>query len=152
MRKIKNFENKRIVISGGGDSALDWAVNLAPISEGISTLVHRREDFEGAPDTVSKMYKLKDDGLINLIIGQIKELKGKDKLEEISISPVGGVETQSVKCDVLIFGLTMKLGPIANFGINFENNLIPVDTEGLKLLKNPFLQLVTLIFIQVNLN
>jgi len=129
-RKIKNFENKRIVISGGGDSALDWAVNLAPISENL-TLVHRREDFRAAPDTVSKMYKLKDDGLINLIIGQIKELKGKDKLEEISISPVGGVETQSVKCDVLLpfFGLTMKLGPIANFGINFENNLIPVDTE-----------------------
>ena len=130
MRKIKNFENKRIVISGGGDSALDWAVNLAPISKNL-TLVHRREDFRAAPDTVSKMYKLKDDGLINLIIGQIKELKGKDKLEEISISPVGGVETRSVKCDVLLpfFGLTMKLGPIANFGINFENNLIPVDTE-----------------------
>ena len=130
VRKIKNFENKRIVISGGGDSALDWAVNLAPISENL-TLVHRREDFRAAPDTVSKMYKLKDDGLIDLIIGQIKELKGKDKLEEISISPVGGVETQSVKCDVLLpfFGLTMKLGPIANFGINFENNLIPVDTE-----------------------
>ena len=130
VRKIKNFENKRIVISGGGDSALDWAVNLAPISENL-TLVHRREDFRAAPDTVSKMYKLKDDGLIDLIIGQIKELKGKDKLEEICISPVGGVETQSVKCDVLLpfFGLTMKLGPIANFGINFENNLIPVDTE-----------------------
>ena len=84
VRKIKNFENKRIVISGGGDSALDWAVNLAPISKNL-TLVHRREDFRAAPDTVSKMYKLKDDGLIDLIIGQIKGLKGKDKLEEISI-------------------------------------------------------------------
>ena len=106
------------------------AVNLAPISENL-TLVHRREDFRAAPDTFSKMYKLKDDGLINLIIGQITELKGKDKLEEISIPPVGRVETKSVKCDVLLpfFVLTMKLGPIANFGINFEKNLIPVDTE-----------------------
>ena len=77
------------------------ALNLAPISENL-TLVHRREDFRAAPDTVSKMYKLKDDGLINLIIDQIKELKGKDKLEEISISPVGEVETKSVKYDVLL--------------------------------------------------
>ena len=78
VRKIKNFENKRIVISIGGDSALDWAVNLSPITKNL-TLVHRREDFRAAPNTVSKMYKLKESGLIDLVIGQIKQLRGKKK-------------------------------------------------------------------------
>ena len=130
VRKIKNFENKRIVISGGGDSALDWAVNLAPIADKL-VLVHRREDFRAAPDTVSKMYQLKDKGLIDLVIGQIKELRGENKLEELLVMPVGSTEGKVISCDVVLpfFGLTMKLGPIANFGINFENNLIPVDTE-----------------------
>ena len=130
VRKIKNFENKKIVISGGGDSALDWAVNLAPIADKL-VLVHRRADFRAAPDTVSKMYQLKDKGLIDLVIGQIKELRGENKLEELLVMPVGSTEEKVIDCDVLLpfFGLTMKLGPIANFGINFENNLIPVDTE-----------------------
>ena len=130
VRKIKNFENKRIVISGGGDSALDWAVNLAPIADKL-VLVHRREDFRAAPDTVSKMYQLKDKGLIDLVIGQIKQLRGENKLEELLVMPVGSTEGKVISCDVVLpfFGLTMKLGPIANFGINFENNLIPVDTE-----------------------
>ena len=130
VRKIKNFENKRIVISGGGDSALDWAVNLAPIAKNL-TLVHRREDFRATPDTVSKMYKLKESGLIDLVIGQIKQLRGEKSLEDIIVMPVGSSEETVISCDVVLpfFGLTMKLGPIANFGINFENNLIPVDTE-----------------------
>jgi len=130
VRQIKNFENKRIVISGGGDSALDWAVNLAPIADKL-ILVHRREDFRAAPDTVSKMYQLKDKGLIDLVIGQIKELRGENKLEELLVMPIGSTEGKVISCDVVLpfFGLTMKLGPIANFGINFENNLIPVDTE-----------------------
>ena len=130
VRKIKNFEGKSIIISGGGDSALDWAVNLAPIAKKL-TLVHRREDFRAAPDTVSKMYQLKEKGLIDLVIGQIKQLRGEKSLEDILVVPVGSSEETIIKCDVILpfFGLTMKLGPIANFGINFENNLIPVDTE-----------------------
>ena len=89
MRQIKNFENKRIVISGGGDSALDWAVNLAPISKNL-TLVHRREDFRAAPDTVAKMYKLKNDGFalekrqVNLPRGPIRVL-GDDHIVTISL-------------------------------------------------------------------
>ena len=130
VRKIDNFKDKNILISGGGDSALDWAVNLAPISKKL-TLVHRREDFRAAPDTVSKMYQMKEKGLIDLVIGQVKELKGEKKLEEILISSIDNSDQKIIKCDVLLpfFGLTMKLGPIANFGINFEQNLIPVDTE-----------------------
>ncbi len=130
VRKIDNFKDKNILISGGGDSALDWAVNLAPISK-MLTLVHRRKDFRAAPDTVSKMYQMKEKGLIDLVIGQVKELKGENKLEEILISSIDNADQKIIKCDVLLpfFGLTMKLGPIANFGINFEKNLIPVDTE-----------------------
>ena len=77
------------------------------------------------------MYQLKDKGLIDLVIGQIKELRGENKLEELFVMPVGSTEGKIISCDVVLpfFGLTMKLGPIANFGINFENNLIPVDTE-----------------------
>ena len=130
VRKIENFRNKNISISGGGDSALDWSVNLAPIAKKL-TLVHRRDDFRAAPDTVSKMRKLKEEGLIDLEIGQVKKLIGQDKLSEILISPVGSDFEKKIKSDVFLpfFGLTMKLGPIANFGINFESNLIPVDTE-----------------------
>ena len=115
---LKNFENKRIVISGGGDSALDWAVNLAPIADKL-VLVHRREDFRAAPDTVSKMYQLKDKGLIDLVIGQIKELRGENKLEELLVMPVGSTEGKVISCDVVLpfFGLTMKLGPISNLSL-----------------------------------
>jgi len=74
---------------------------------------------------------MKEKGLIDLVIGQVKELKGEKKLEEILVSSVDNSDQKIIKCDVLLpfFGLTMKLGPIANFGINFEQNLIPVDTE-----------------------
>tara|TARA_B100000131_G_scaffold238910_1_gene231134 strand:- start:1220 stop:2266 length:1047 start_codon:yes stop_codon:yes gene_type:complete len=130
VKKIDDFKDKNILITGGGDSALDWVINLAPIAKKI-TLVHRREDFRAAPDTVSKMYKLKDKGVIDFFIGQVKELRGENRLSKILVSSIDQKNQYLVEADVLLpfFGLTMKLGPIANFGINFDNNLIAVDTE-----------------------
>jgi thioredoxin reductase (NADPH) len=130
VRKIDQFRGKRIVIAGGGDSALDWTVNLAPIAQSL-TLVHRRPEFRAAPDTVSKMRALEAQGLVKFEIGQPVALKGEGgKLAAVAIKRNDG-ETFDIETDALLpfYGLTMKLGPIANFGLNLNENLIPVDTE-----------------------
>lgn len=130
VRHMDTFHNKHVMIVGGGDSALDWTINLQPITKSL-TLVHRRDEFRAAPDSVKKMRSLLQDGKVHFETGQIKGLKGAAGiLQEVDILLNDG-STKSVTCDCLLpfFGLTMKLGPIANFGINFEKNLIPVDTE-----------------------
>jgi thioredoxin reductase (NADPH) len=129
VRKIDPFRGKRIVIAGGGDSALDWTVNLAPVAAQL-TLVHRRPEFRAAPDTVHKMRALEEQGLVRFELGQPSELKGSDgKLEAVVIKRTDGSSFE-IESDTLLpfFGLTMKLGPIANFGLNLNENLIPVDT------------------------
>jgi thioredoxin reductase (NADPH) len=128
VRKIEQFRGKRIVIAGGGDSALDWTVNLAPIAQSL-TLIHRRAEFRAAPDTVAKMRALEAQGLVKFEIGQPVGLKGQDgKLEAVTVRRS---ESESFDIAALLpfYGLTMKLGPIANFGLNLHENLIPVDTE-----------------------
>lgn len=130
VRKMENFRNKNLVIVGGGDSALDWTLNLQPIAKHI-TLIHRRDDFRAAPDSVEKMRTLVKAGAMNFSIGQVSQLHGeKGKLEAISIKNKEQGEFR-IESDCLLpfFGLTMKLGPIANFGLNLNENLIPVDTE-----------------------
>jgi thioredoxin reductase (NADPH) len=130
VRKIEQFRGKRIVIAGGGDSALDWTVNLAPIAESL-TLVHRRPEFRAAPDTVDKMRALEAQGLVKFELGQPSDLKGNGaRLEAVVIKRPDGTLAE-LMADALLpfFGLTMKLGPIANFGLNLNENLIPVDTE-----------------------
>jgi thioredoxin reductase (NADPH) len=129
VRKIEQFRGKRIVIAGGGDSALDWTVNLAPIAQSL-TLVHRRAEFRAAPDTVGKMRALEAQGLVKFEIGQPVGLKGDGKLEAVTIKR-NESESFDIEADALLpfYGLTMKLGPIANFGLNLNENLIPVDTE-----------------------
>jgi thioredoxin reductase (NADPH) len=130
VRKIDQFRGKRIVIAGGGDSALDWTVNLAPVAQSL-TLVHRRPEFRAAPDTVGKVRALKTRGLVKFEIGQPFELKGRDgTLEAVVVKRPDGTSFD-IETDALLpfFGLTMKLGPIANFGLNLNENLIPVDTE-----------------------
>lgn len=129
VRKMEPFRGKKLVIVGGGDSALDWTLNLQPMTEHL-TLVHRRDDFRAAPDSVSKMRKLVSEGKMDLKLGQISALHGADgKLEAVTLTTDSGTET--LPCDMLLpfFGLTMKLGPVANFGLNLHENLIPVDTE-----------------------
>lgn len=130
VRKMDKFRGKRLVIAGGGDSALDWTLNLQPLAERV-TLVHRRDDFRAAPDSVNKMRALVEAGKMDLIIGQVTQLKGpEERLEAITIKKADKTEVE-VPCDNLLpfFGLTMKLGPVAEWGLNLHENLIPVDTE-----------------------
>lgn len=129
VRKMENFRDKNLVIVGGGDSALDWTLNLQPIAKSV-TLIHRRDDFRAAPDSVHKMKTLAEQGKINLLFGQVTGLTGKGaQLSSIEFTGNDGAK-QNINCDNLLpfFGLTMKLGPIANWGLNLEKNLIPVDT------------------------
>ena len=123
------YRNKKIVIAGGGDSALDWTIFLEPIASSV-TLVHRRNEFRGALDSVDKVQELKNAGRIHLItLAEVTALKGKDKLEGITITREGA--TEDLVCDAFIplFGLTPKLGPIANWGLEIEKNAIKVDNS-----------------------
>ncbi len=129
VRRIETMRGHDIVIVGGGDSALDWTLNLQPVAKSL-TLVHRRDDFRAAPHSVEKMRALVADGKVRLLIGQATTLEGADgKLSAVTIKTADGEE--SVPCTALLpfFGLTMKLGPVANWGLNLHENLIPVDTE-----------------------
>lgn len=130
VRRMEEFKGKNILIAGGGDSALDWALNLQPLANSMA-LVHRRADFRAAPDSVSKMMALVDDKKMTFHVGDIKGLNGQDgQLKSVTVQPKGE-EPFKIPCDTLLafYGLTMKLGPIADFGLNLNQNLIPVDTE-----------------------
>jgi thioredoxin reductase (NADPH) len=130
VRKMEEYRGRDIVIVGGGDSALDWTLNLQPLAKRL-TLVHRRDDFRAAPHSVNAMRELVAAGKMDLIIGQTGKLKGNDgQLSSVTIKGNDGAEKE-VACDRLIpfFGLTMKLGPVANWGLNLHENLVPVDTE-----------------------
>jgi thioredoxin reductase (NADPH) len=130
VRRMEDFRGRRLVIAGGGDSALDWTVNLAAVASEL-TLVHRRPEFRAAPATVAKMRELEARGLVKFETGQPSELKGADgQLEAVTIKRPDGT-LFDIEADRLLpfFGLTMKLGPIADFGLNLNENLIPVDTE-----------------------
>ncbi len=129
VRRMEQFRGRRIVVAGGGDSALDWVLNLQPIAASMA-LVHRRDDFRAAPDSVAKMRRLVAEGAISLVIGQISALEGADgRLEGVVVrSPQG--ETRLAADTLLAFyGLKMELGPIADWGLNLHENLIAVDTE-----------------------
>jgi thioredoxin reductase (NADPH) len=129
VRKMEQFRDKNILIVGGGDSALDWTLNLHPIAKRI-TLLHRRDDFRAAPHSVDQMRALVASNKMDLTIGQVTALEGESG--KLSGAVVKGIDNERTKvdCDTILpfFGLTMKLGPVANWGINLENNLIPVET------------------------
>lgn len=130
VRQMDQFRGKNILIAGGGDSALDWTLNLQPLANSMA-LIHRRDDFRAAPDSVGKMRGLVSEGKVDLHIADIKALNGVGgKLESVSVHSKEKGEYE-VPCDTLLafYGLTMKLGPIADFGLNLHENLIPVDTE-----------------------
>jgi thioredoxin reductase (NADPH) len=129
VRKMETFRDKRLLIVGGGDSALDWTLNLQPIAKRL-TLVHRRDDFRGAPASVSKMRALVEAGLMDLKIGQVSLLEGDDgQLSAANIKGSDGAVSR-VEIDAMLpfFGLTMKLGPVADWGLKLDDELIPVDT------------------------
>ncbi len=124
------YRNKKVVIAGGGDSALDWSIFLANIAAEV-TLVHRRNEFRGALDSVEKVQELKNQGRINLITpAEIIGLKGVEKLESVVIKKTGdAAEDIVLKVDnfIPLFGLSPKLGPIADWGLEIERNAIKVD-------------------------
>lgn len=129
VRQMESFRGKRVLIVGGGDSALDWTLSLHPVAERV-TLMHRRDDFRAAPHSVNAMRELVAAGQMDLVLGQMTGLKGENgKLSAVTVKGADGVF--DIACDRMMpfFGLTMKLGPIAGWGLNLHENLVPVDTE-----------------------
>jgi thioredoxin reductase (NADPH) len=123
------FEGKTVTIFGGGDSALDWAVELSKNSK--VNLVHRRDEFRATQATVDKAHELAKAGKINLLTKyQMTGINGKEKLENIDIKH-DNEETKNIKTDYVLgfFGLIMQLGPIADWGLNINKKTIEVDTE-----------------------
>ncbi len=123
----EKYRNKNIVIAGGGDSALDWSIFLANVAASV-TLIHRRNEFRGALDSVEKVQELKSAGKIKLITpAEVSSLNGTERIESITIETNG--EQMNVPTDYFIplFGLTPKLGAIANWGLEIEKNAIKVN-------------------------
>ena len=124
------YRDKKIVLAGGGDSALDWTIFLANIAKQV-TLVHRGDTFRGAPDSAEKVFKLAEMGKINLILSShLTKINGNGHLKEVSLLNKAKEES-TLETDYLIplFGLSPKLGPIADWGLNIEKSAISVNTE-----------------------
>ena len=124
------FRGKRLLVVGGGDCALDWTLNLAPLASHL-TLLHRRSDFRAAPDSVNKMMALVGEGKIDFVLGQVSALEGEAGRIAKAIVKRNDGSNFEIACDAILpfFGLTMKLGPVANWGIEMKDGeLIPVDT------------------------
>ena len=122
------YRNKKVVIAGGGDSALDWSIFLANINADV-TLVHRRNEFRGALDSVEKVRDLKNQNKINIITpAEIVKLNGNEKLKSVTVSHNDNQHEIEVDHFIPLFGLSPKLGPIAEWGLEIEKNAIKVDT------------------------
>lgn len=129
VRKMEDFRDQDVMIVGGGDSALDWTLNLQPIVRSL-TLVHRRDAFKAAPASVNKMKELVAEGKISFLLGQIAKLDGKDgQLDHVTIQMDSGEMAVPATRMLPFFGLTMKLGPVGEWGLELNDNLIAVDTE-----------------------
>ncbi len=131
VRKMDAFKGKNIVIAGGGDSALDWALNLHPVAGASLHSSTAGTISRAAPDSVNKMKALVDEGRMGLHIATLTDLVGQNgKLAALMLKPKQG-DAYQVEADTLLafYGLTMKLGPVANWGLDLHENLIRVDTE-----------------------
>lgn len=128
IRDPEIYRSKRLVIAGGGDSALDWTIYLADLAEEI-VLIHRRKEFRGAPDSVEKVEKLAAQGKIRLITdAQVVGLKGKGRLQEVLVQQGDTEFWQPADHFIPLFGLTPKLGPIADWGLNIDKGAVEVNT------------------------
>ena len=128
VRRIEDFRGHDVLVVGGGDSALDWTLNLQPIAKSL-TLLHRRDEFRGAPHSVERMRALVAENKIALLIGQMTALHGENgALAAVTVKTKGGENRLAINRLLPFFGLTMKLGPVAQWGLNLHENLIPVDT------------------------
>jgi thioredoxin reductase (NADPH) len=130
VKNPETFRDKKVVIAGGGDSALDWAIYLSKVSERV-TLVHRNETFRGAPDSAAKVFDLANQGKIDLILSaNLKEVNGNGKLNTVVLE---GKSKEEIRLDadylIPLFGLSPKLGPIADWGLSIDKNAIEVDTQ-----------------------
>lgn len=122
------YRDKKVIIAGGGDSALDWAIFLADVASSV-TLVHRRNEFRGALDSVEKVQELKLLNKINLITpAEVTALHGDDHITGITVSKDGEATTLYTDYFIPLFGLSPKLGPIGNWGLEIEKNAIKVNT------------------------
>ena len=125
----EKYKNKKVVIAGGGDSALDWTIFLSDKASSV-TLVHRRNEFRGAFDSVEKVQTLKNKGVIDVITpAEISSIKGNDKLKEVSIQKEGVFKNLETDYFIPLFGLTPKLGPLSDWGLEIENNSIKVNNS-----------------------
>ena len=121
------YRNKKVVLAGGGDSALDWSIFLADVASSV-TLIHRRNEFRGALDSVEKVRELKAEGKINLITpAEVISLEGTDKLTAINVKKEETISKIETDAFIPLFGLTPKLGPIGNWGLEIEKNAIKVN-------------------------
>jgi thioredoxin reductase (NADPH) len=129
VRRMEDFRDKDVLVVGGGDSALDWTLNLQPVARSL-TLLHRRDEFRGAPHSVEQMRALVAEGKVSLLIGQMTALEGDGSaLSAVGVKTKDGEAKVAVNRLLPFFGLTMKLGPVADWGLNLNENLIQVDTE-----------------------
>ena len=129
IREPEKYRNKNVLIAGGGDSALDWTIVLAELAQSV-TLVHRRNQFRGALDSVQKVQALKDQNKIQVITpAEVIALDGGRYLTNVTLKVEGASVTQAVDYFIPLFGLTPKLGPIANWGLEIEKNAIKVDNS-----------------------
>jgi thioredoxin reductase (NADPH) len=130
VRQMEAFRGKRLLIVGGGDSALDWTLNLAPLASHL-TLLHRRSEFRASPDSVNKMMALVGEGKIDFVLGQVSALKGEGGEIAAALVKRNDGSNFEIACDALLpfFGLTMKLGPVAEWGMAMKDGeYIVVDT------------------------
>ncbi|MEM9819978.1 MAG: NAD(P)/FAD-dependent oxidoreductase [Bacteroidota bacterium] len=129
IREPELYRDKKVVIAGGGDSALDWTIFLAEVASEV-TLVHRRSSFRGALDSVEKVKDLADSGKINMITeSQVVGLEGNGHLEAVMIKGKEKVNRMETNHFIPLFGLSPKLGPISDWGLNISRSAIEVDTE-----------------------
>lgn len=129
VKNPEHFRNKKVILAGGGDSALDWTIFLTNVAERV-TLIHRGDTFRGAPDSAEKVFELAQEGKIDLILqSNLVSVAGNGNLESVSVIGRDKV-SRTLETDYLIplFGLSPKLGPIADWGLNIEKNAIHVNT------------------------
>ena len=130
VRRMEDLRGRDVLIVGGGDSALDWTINLQPVARRV-TLLHRRDEFRAAPHSVEQMRSLVAEGKMDLRIGQVTGLRGEGGLLSSALCRGSDNTEFEIGCNAMLpfFGLTMKLGPIADWGLALSENLVPVDTE-----------------------
>ena len=129
VKSRQDFAGKKVVIAGGGDSAVDWAISLAEVADKIS-IIHRRDKFRCAPESADKLKQLALDGKVEMVVPyQLEGLQGKNgHLEKVLVKDFSG-NIKAIEADILLpfFGLAMELGPIAHWGLNLHKNLVEVD-------------------------